>query len=321
MNHSTEYTSFCQRFGSIGQALADTLPSFSFDIVGLVAGYIVFGTATPGAQPKHLLTLGLKGVYKGQFTRACHAVACAPNGNVWVSDASGVQVFDDEGRYLSRVPVYGCFTCIAFDTNGQVFLCDTDNDRIVVCGCDDGLFLRTFGTTGQGHGQFKRPFAVAVDGVGWLYITDLHNHRVQVVQRDGCFVKSWDCHAMMEDGSVCEACPYGIALRDNGQVVVSLYQQHRVQVFDTNSRFLLQFGSYGSEAGQFIHPLPMTFDRHDHLLIGDDVNDRVQVFKPDGTFITAFGELHHVYAMCVDREGKIYVGGVDCKVQVFGFMS
>lgn len=47
-----------------------------------------------------------------------------------------------------------------------------------------GLYMRQFGTRGEGNGQLQYPNGVAVDGL-YLYVTEKGNHRVQVRGREG----------------------------------------------------------------------------------------------------------------------------------------
>ena len=44
-----------------------------------------------------------------------------------------------------------------------------------------------FGERGEGEGQFQYPFQMAVDGAGYLYVTDILNARIQVFDKTGRF--------------------------------------------------------------------------------------------------------------------------------------
>lgn len=47
---------------------------------------------------------------------------------------------------------------------------------------NSGVYLRQFGSRGEGNGQLQYPNGVAVDGAH-LYVTEKGNHRVQVRRR------------------------------------------------------------------------------------------------------------------------------------------
>jgi len=51
-----------------------------------------------------------------------------------------------------------------------------------------GRFLLQFGSPGSGEGQFNGPYALAVDGWGNLYVSDLNNNRIQKFSSTGRFL-------------------------------------------------------------------------------------------------------------------------------------
>jgi len=83
--------------------------------------------------------------------------------------------------------------------NGDVYVAESHTDvtdpnlvgRISVFN-KDGKFLRTIGKTGTGPGEFRTPHAVEFDSKGRLIVADRHNHRIQVLTKDGKFVQEYD---------------------------------------------------------------------------------------------------------------------------------
>ena len=51
-----------------------------------------------------------------------------------------------------------------------------------------GKFLRIIGKTGTGPGEFRTPHAIEFDSQGRLIVADRHNHRIQILRKDGSFV-------------------------------------------------------------------------------------------------------------------------------------
>lgn len=84
------------------------------------------------------------------------------------------------------------------------------------------------------------------------------------------------------------------------------------QVFDVNGKFLRKFGSQGDAPGQ----QGVAFHQG-RLLVADYYNQRVHVFKPDGSFIMAFAVDGSPYSLCVDAQGRVIVGTNAYKVHVF----
>jgi 6-bladed beta-propeller protein len=55
-----------------------------------------------------------------------------------------------------------------------------------------GKFLRTIGKTGTGPGEFRTPHALVFDSQGWLIVADRHNHHVQILSKEGKFLRGYD---------------------------------------------------------------------------------------------------------------------------------
>lgn len=53
----------------------------------------------------------------------------------------------------------------------------------------DGTFIATFGSFGEGPGQFRTPHGLAFDAQGMLYVADRGNNRIQVFDQEGNFVR------------------------------------------------------------------------------------------------------------------------------------
>ncbi|HEY7298049.1 MAG TPA: 6-bladed beta-propeller [Xanthobacteraceae bacterium] len=52
----------------------------------------------------------------------------------------------------------------------------------------NGKFLRVIGKTGTGPGEFRTPHALAFDSQGRLIVADRHNHRIQIMTKEGKYV-------------------------------------------------------------------------------------------------------------------------------------
>ena len=76
--------------------------------------------------------------------------------------------------------------------NGDVYVAESHTNvadpdligRISVFDAN-GTFLRVIGQTGTGPGEFRTPHAVELDSQGRLIVADRHNHRIQILTKDG----------------------------------------------------------------------------------------------------------------------------------------
>ena len=54
-----------------------------------------------------------------------------------------------------------------------------------------GNFVLTWGTEGDGPGQFRLPHSIAVDSKDRVYVSDRENNRIQIFDTGGKLLKTW----------------------------------------------------------------------------------------------------------------------------------
>ncbi|MGB8012921.1 MAG: SMP-30/gluconolactonase/LRE family protein [Terriglobales bacterium] len=118
-------------------------------------------------------------------------------------------------------------TGLAVDHEGNLYVCDTLNDRIEIFDAD-GKFINTFGKPGDGPGYFGRPKGVAIDGDDHIWVADSMQDRVQVFNQEFQLLISFGGHGMLPgqfQGLV------GIAIDKNNRVFTSEIYPGRVQQY------------------------------------------------------------------------------------------
>ena len=108
--------------------------------------------------------------------------------------------------------------------------------------------------------------------------------------------------------------PQGVAINQNGEVIVTESGRHCVSVFNPNGEKLRSFGEQGSGSGQFQTPHGLAVDCDGNIFVTDFENNRIQKFTSDGKFITESPTKNESFPMDIafnSSNNKVYV--VDSK--------
>ena len=180
---------------------------------------------------------------------------------------------------------------VAVDADGNVYVADSGNNRIVVFGPDGG-FLREWGSTCKldtgegcangGVGQFNEPWGIAVGADGSVYVSDTWNHRIQKFTNDGQFVTAWGTFGSTGGELGQEGLLYGpraVVVGLDGNVSVMDTGNKRAQVFTPEGQFVTQWGGGGVVEGRFDEPVGLAQDADGRWFVADTWNRRIQRFS------------------------------------------
>jgi DNA-binding beta-propeller fold protein YncE len=153
-----------------------------------------------------------------------HGIWVDRDGNVWVTDArvaspdelqkfpgedkkgSVVVKFSPDGQVLMTLGKPGVRgnppdaltdpnDIITDPATGDIYVAEShsnveDQDLVGRISVFDktGKFLRTIGKAGTGPGEFRTPHMIKFDSQGRLIVADRHNHRIQIMTKDGSYV-------------------------------------------------------------------------------------------------------------------------------------
>ena len=118
-------------------------------------------------------------------------------------------------------------TAVAVDKEGNLYVCDTLNNRIEIFDAD-GKFINAFGKAGDGPGYFSRPKGLAIDSDNHIWVADGQQDRVQVFNQDERLLITFGGHGLLPgqfQGLV------GIAADKNNRIFTSEMYPGRVQQF------------------------------------------------------------------------------------------
>ena len=145
-----------------------------------------------------------------------------------------------------------------------------------------------FGKEGTDRGMFKNPRGVAVTEKDEIVVADEGNHRVQVFDSNGTFLRSFG-HYGKNAGEF--SCPDGITTDKDGNIFVADRGNNRVQIFSREGRYLGSFGGTGSLDCQFSSPRGLSLDSTGNIIVADTGNKLIKIFTPDGRFLMKMGGL------------------------------
>ncbi|HEX5222272.1 MAG TPA: 6-bladed beta-propeller, partial [Verrucomicrobiae bacterium] len=137
----------------------------------------------------------------------------------------------------------------------------------------EATLLQVIGRAGTGPGEFNRAEGICVDAQDRIYVADSCNHRIQVFDATGKFLREFG-HAGTRLGEL--SYPYDVAVDRAGNIFVCEFGNSRIQVFDANCRPIEIIGGAGAEPGRFNNPWAIALDGHGNLYVADALNHRLQ---------------------------------------------
>jgi uncharacterized protein (TIGR03663 family) len=185
-----------------------------------------------------------------------------------------------------------------------------------------------WGSQGGAPGQFNEPKGLAVDADGNVYVADSRNHRIQMLDANGQFVRQWGGEGNAP-GQFNE--PWGVAVGPEGNIYVADTWNHRVQVFDPEGNLLRAWGMFGevdqpTGPGNVLYgPRDLAFDDAGNLYLTDTGNKRVVKYDASGQMLGAVGgpgaELglfQEPVGLAVGPDGNVYVADTwNQRIQIF----
>ena len=144
----------------------------------------------------------------------------------------------------------------------------------------------SFGKYGSCVGMFQYPWGVAVNARDEIAVSDQNNHRVQIFNSDGNYLRSFGRQGNKEGEF---KYPVGIAFHNNGNIFVVDNENHRIQIFSGEGKYVGSFGGKGSLDSQLTDPCGLSVDSDGNIIVADSGNKLIKTFTPDGKFLMKIG--------------------------------
>lgn len=181
----------------------------------------------------------------------------------------------------------------AFDTNGNFIAVILDNDN-------------------PGEAGHFVPTALAAGKNGELYIADVYQHRIIILDDQGQYTGSIGNYGK-EPGTF--SYPNGLAVDKAGNLYVADSNNRRIQVFTPSGEFLSSFdGSLGKEAVALSLPRGIALDGKNRIWVVDTLSNALAVYDRHGNLLGRHGrlgldkgDLYFPNGLAIDEKGNIYV--------------
>ncbi len=206
-----------------------------------------------------------------------------PERHVWVIDDNRQQVFkftNDGSKLMMTLGEagvagnddkhFGRPTDIAWLPDGAFFVSDGYVNTRVVKFDKNGKFLLTWGTKGNGPGQFDLPHSIDVDRNRRVYVADRSNGRIQIFDENGKYLDRWQNIRQ----------PYHIMISADQHLWVADGITNKFLKYDLHGKLLYSWGTYGIFPGAFWGVHQFSVDSAGNLYAAETFGGRTQKFRP-----------------------------------------
>jgi sugar lactone lactonase YvrE len=321
-------------------------------IITTYAGASTPASGTPAATqaivPTSVALDGAGGIYiASQYQNNVYRMSA--NGILNVVAGNGLSGFSGDGGLASLAQLAGP-TGMAVDVAGNLFIADTNNNRIRKV-TRDGI-IRTVAGNGysnySGDGGLATSAAlgqsngVAVDAAGNLFIADTQNFCIRKVTPDGIIgtIAGNGIKGFGGDGGLAANAqfnsPTGMAVDAAGNLFITDTDNHRIWkltpagiIRTVAGNGIGDFNGDGGQAtaAELWYPASVAVDAAGNLFIADKNNFRIRKVTPDGIISTVAGngtlgysgdggpataaQLRYPQGVAVDASGSLYIADED----------
>jgi sugar lactone lactonase YvrE len=273
-----------------------------------------------------------------------------PSNNIGTVAGNGGAGYSGDGGPATSAMLYIPFG-VAVDSSGNVFIADTYNNRIREVVKSTGTILTVAGTGAAGFGGdggsaalalLSRPYGVAVDAVGNLFISDTYNNRIrEVVKSTGNILTLAGTGTVGSGGDGGPATsaqlnsPFGLAVDSSGNLFIADQGNNRIREVVRSSGIITTVAGNGiagylgdggpATLARLNQPSAVAVDPAGNLFIADWQNNRVrEVARATGNIVTIAGTgtgsysgdggpatsaaVNHPNGVAVDSSGNVYIG-------------
>lgn len=179
---------------------------------------------------------------------------------------------------------------LALDASGNILVADVGNDRIRKVSPTGVVSTFAGGTQGFANGtgvlaQFDRPFGVAIDASGNMYVADRNNNKIRKISPNAEVTTLAGSTLGFADGTGVSSqfyYPYAVAVDASGNIYVADRDNHRIRkISPTGLVSTLAGGIKGFADGivtsaKFDYPSGVAVDISGNVFVADQLNNKIR---------------------------------------------
>jgi DNA-binding beta-propeller fold protein YncE len=205
---------------------------------------------------------------------------------------------------------WGNVSNVACDGQDRVYAFQRKDPPIVIFD-SQGNYLSSWG-----DGQMVDAHGIFIAGDDTVFLLDRDAHEMLKYTLDGTL--------LMRIGTRDEAHlqkpfnhPADVAIAPNGDIFIADgYGNSVIHHYSPDGNYIKSFGIPGEEFGEFSTPHGIWVDKDALVYVADRENNSIQIFDPEGTFITAWTDFYHPMDIWQDHHDVFYVTDQTSRVSV-----
>lgn len=241
----------------------------------LVLATLVLGGGVAGQENPYRIQEGWAKLPAARTWGSTSAVfPAADGGHIWVGERCGENI------------------CTGHDDLDPVLLFDPS-----------GKVIQSFG-----RGMVVWPHGIFVDGDDNVWIADArgdgdNGNQILKFSPDGRLLMKFG-HDLFDQPSDVLVAPDGSIFVADGHGAEG---NNRIVKLSPDGTFLTEWGSTGSENGEFRDPHALAMDSQGRLFVGDRANSRIQIFDQEGNHLATWTQFGRPSGVFIDANDMMYV--------------
>lgn len=313
-------------------------------ILAILVITLMTNTATTFATDKSIKftdQLGGFGTKAGKLKQP-FGITIDKTGNIYIANTGNnrIDVYNSNHDFKKSITNsrFKKPTGVAIDGSGNIYISDCFTDRIYKYS-KHYKFIKSWGGSAtvtdtiledssalrKTYSKFNCPISLTTDNDNNIFVADMYNNRIQKFTSNGKYLLSFGSKASTSDSQLFLSTrtgvepkttfnlPSALTFKDDKLFVVDSIN-NRVQVFDSDGKFIKQFGGIGNIMGRFKLPSSVAVDTDGNIYIAEFKGNKITVFNKYYQFKTKWGgkgignmEFEGITGLAVDKDGFVYV--------------